>query len=131
MLVKDSERDGEINADEYGDNFKLKVAYNDVKLLALRKKEIRRLKKKIIDIKNKFKIEKKKIEVRPHITFKGIKTLRKKEKRKLRDNKDLNIDDINKKIKEIEAMNIVQYLEHIKEGKKKILKLKMEKKKKN
>ncbi len=44
-IDKDSEDDGEINADEYGDNLKLKVAYNDVKLLALRKKEIRRLKK--------------------------------------------------------------------------------------
>ena len=45
-IDKDSEGDGEINADEYGDNLKLKVAYNDAKLLALRKKEIRRLKKK-------------------------------------------------------------------------------------
>ena len=81
-------------------------------------------------IKNKFKIEKKKIEDRPHIPLKGIKTFRKKEKRKLRDNKNLNIDDINKKIKEIEDMNIFQYLEHIKEGKKEILKPKKEKKKK-
>ena len=132
--------DDEISTEKAETGLKIKYAYNDTRLRKIKKKEITNLRKKIGEIKENFKNKEKNMEIKEHrklmVNTEQAKNQRKKkkiemkdksgkeDKQKLREDKKYSIAEINNNIKEIEKMNITEYLKHlkgtnIKKGKKK------------
>ena len=142
------EKQNNLSEDEFSTEkaekeLKIKYAYNDKRLRKLKKKEIANLRKKISEVKENFKNKEKNMEIKELKKLmansgqaKNQKRKRKKEmkdksgkedKKKLREDKKLSIDEINNKIQEIEKMNITEYLKHlrgknVKRAKKEIIK---------
>ena len=114
---------------------KIKYSYNDQKLGIIKKKEIANLRKQINVIREKYKNEEKMIEIKEleelmkrNDSKKNSKGRRKskfmrinkkknakKQKKKLKEEKKVNIKEIQNNIKEIEKMDIIGYLNHLRE----------------
>ena len=120
-------------------DLKIKYAYNDKELAIKKRKEIAKLRKQINVIKENYKEEEKNIEINVLINLmektsltndkkrtKKIKkyfkpkSINKSAKKRIKLEKKIDVDEINKNILEIEKMNLEDYLNHLreKEGKK-------------
>ena len=114
---------------------KIKYSYNDQRLGIIKKKEIANLRKQINVIREKYKNEEKMLEIKEleelmkrNDSKKNSKGKRKskimrinkkknakKQKKKLKEEKKVNIKEIQNNIKEIEKMDIIGYLNHLRE----------------
>ena len=130
QTIKSNERSLE-NSEEP----KIKYSYNDQKLGIIKKKEIANLRKQITVIREKYKNEEKMIEIKeleelmkrndskknskgrrkPKIMRINKKQNAKKQKKKLKEEKKVSIREIKNNIEEIEKMDIIGYLNHLRE----------------
>lgn len=113
---------------------KMKIAYNDKRLNILKKKEIANLRKRAKNIKEKYRIDNQESRKYKAKDLKLMSISRAGSiiewKKNLKPNKDKKIEEINRKINEIEKMDLIAYLRYSKE-KYKETKIKKEKNKEN
>ena len=114
---------------------KIKYSYNDQKLGIIKKKEIANLRKQITVIREKYKNEEKMIEIKeleelmkrndskknskgrrkPKIMRINKKQNAKKQKKKLKEEKKVSIREIKNIFEEIEKMDIIGYLNNLRD----------------
>ena len=113
---------------------KMKIAYNDKRLNILKKKEIANLRKRAKNIKEKYRIDNQESKKYKAKDLKLMSISRADSiiewKKNLKPNKDKKIEEINKKINDIEKMDLIAYLRYSKE-KYQETKIKKEKNKEN
>jgi len=101
-----------------GSKGKMKIIYNDKRLGILKKKEIANLRKRIKEIREKYKNDKKEIGNLKAKDFKLMGVARAEAlyqtKKNLKPNKEKKIKELNEKIAELQKMDIPDYLRHTK-----------------
>ena len=108
--------------DEQGQNEKknlsMKIIYNDKRLGILKRKEIAQLRKKIKEIKEKYRVEKKELDKIKAKDYKLMGVGRAmslfQTKKNLKPNMEKKIQELNEKITYLEKLDIVDYLRHSK-----------------
>ena len=96
----------------------MRIIYNDKSLGLLKKNEIANLRKRIKEIKEKYKTEKKEIENLKARDFKLMGVGRAEalfqKKKNLKPNKEKKVKELNQKIADLQKMDIPDYLRHTK-----------------
>ena len=96
----------------------MKIIYNDKRLGILKKKEIANLRKRIKELKEKYKAEKKELGNLKAKDFKLMGVGRAEalfqKKKNLKPNKEKKIKELNQKIEDLQKMDIPDYLRHTK-----------------
>ena len=99
-------------------NLAMKIIYNDKRLGILKKKEIAKLRKKIKDVNEKYKADKKELDNIKAKDYKLMSVGRAmslfRKKKNLKPNKKKKIQELNEKISNLEKMDIVDYLRYSK-----------------
>ena len=99
-------------------NLSMRIIYNDKRLGILKKKEIANLRKRIKEIREKYKNDKKEIGNLKAKDFKLMGVARAEAlyqtKKNLKPNKEKKIKELNEKIAELQKMDIPDYLRHTK-----------------
>ena len=117
-LNKEPEEQEENQEQKEKRNLPMKIIYNDKRLGILKKKEIANLRKRIKELKEKYKAEKKELGNLKARDFKLMGVGRAEalfqKKKNLKPNKEKKIKELNQKIEDLQKMDIPDYLRHTK-----------------